>query len=100
MGPGARAPTGRTDIPRATKYLSSQFGFLFSEGDTRENLAALFKYFAFLVLMITVYAVLFHVIMGRVEGRHPSRTFSSMVVTPPGRANSDCACLEEVTSHD
>jgi Trk K+ transport system NAD-binding subunit len=54
------------------KYLSSQFGFLFSEGETRENLAALLKYFAFLVLMITVYAVLFHVIMGRIEGQQHS----------------------------
>jgi Trk K+ transport system NAD-binding subunit len=54
------------------KYLSSQFGFLFSEGETRENLAALFKYLAFLVVMITVYAVLFHVIMGGVEGQQHS----------------------------
>jgi hypothetical protein len=54
------------------KYLSSQFAFLFTEGETRENLAALLKYFAFLVLMITVYAVLFHVIMGSVEGRQHS----------------------------
>jgi voltage-gated potassium channel len=54
------------------KYISSQFGFLFSEGETRENLAALLKYFAFLVLMIAVYAVLFHVIMGRIEDQQHS----------------------------
>jgi Trk K+ transport system NAD-binding subunit len=54
------------------KYLSSQFGFIFSEGETRENLAALLKYFGFLVLMVTVYAVLFHVIMNRVEGQEHS----------------------------
>src|SRR5687767_653334 len=54
------------------KYLSSQIGFLFSEGETRENLGALLKYFAFLVLMITVYAVFFHVIMGGVEGEEHS----------------------------
>ena len=54
------------------KYLSSQIGFLFSEGETRENLTALLKYFAFLLVMITVYAVLFHVIMGSVEGKEHS----------------------------
>jgi hypothetical protein len=66
------ADGGRTDIRRAMKYVSSQFGFLFSEGETQENLAALLKYFAFLVLMITVYAVLFHLIMSQVEGRQHS----------------------------
>jgi Trk K+ transport system NAD-binding subunit len=54
------------------KYLASQIGFLFSEGESRENLTALFKYFAFLVAMITVYAVIFHVIMGSVEGKEHS----------------------------
>jgi hypothetical protein len=54
------------------KYLSSQIGFLFSEGETRENLTALLKYFGFLIVMITVYAVLFHVIMGSVEGQQHS----------------------------
>ena len=42
------------------KYVSSQFGFLFAAGETRANLTALLKYFGFLVLMVTVYAVLFH----------------------------------------
>jgi hypothetical protein len=55
-----------TNIRQAMKFLSSQLGFLLTEGETRENLAALLKYFAFLVVMITVYAVLFHVIMGRI----------------------------------
>ena len=54
------------------KYLSSQVGFIVSEGETRENLAALLKYFAFLVFMVAVYAVLFHVIMNRVEGQEHS----------------------------
>jgi Trk K+ transport system NAD-binding subunit len=54
------------------KFLASQIGFLFSEGETRENLTALFKYFGFLIVMITVYAVLFHVIMGGVEGQQHS----------------------------
>ena len=54
------------------KYLSSQFGFLFAEGETRTNLAALLKYFTFLVLLVTAYAVLFHLIMGRIEGQQHS----------------------------
>jgi Trk K+ transport system NAD-binding subunit len=54
------------------KYLSSQFGFLFAPGETRANLTALLKYFGFLVAMIGVYAVLFHLIMWRVEGQQHS----------------------------
>ena len=54
------------------KYLSSQLGFLFAEGETRANLAALLKYFTFLVLLVTAYAVLFHLIMGRIEGQQHS----------------------------
>jgi len=54
------------------KYLSSQFGFLFTEGDTRTNLAALLKYFAFLAVLITAYAIVFHLIMGRAEGQQHS----------------------------
>src|SRR5688572_27993186 len=54
------------------KYLSSQFGLLFAAGETRTNLAALLKYFAFLVAMITGYAVVFHLIMGSVEGQQHS----------------------------
>ena len=54
------------------KYLSSQFGFLFSAGETRTNLKALFKYFFFLIVLITAFAVLFHLIMGGVEGQQHS----------------------------
>lgn len=49
------------------KYLPSQFAFLFSDGDTRANIGALLRYLLFLVGLITVYAVLFHVIMAQVE---------------------------------
>ncbi len=54
------------------KYLSSQFGFLFTAGETRTNLKALLNYFVFLIVMVTAYAVLFHLIMGRVEGQQHS----------------------------
>ena len=54
------------------KYLSSQFSVLFPEGETRTNLAALLRYLLFLVLLVSVYAVLFHVIMVRIEGQQHS----------------------------
>ncbi len=54
------------------KYLSSQFSVLFPEGETRTNLAALLKYLLFLVLLISFYAVIFHVIMVRIEGQQHS----------------------------
>jgi Trk K+ transport system NAD-binding subunit len=54
------------------KYLSSEIGFLFSTGETRANLAALFKYFAFLAAMVIGYAVVFHLIMVHVEGQQHS----------------------------
>ena len=54
------------------KYLSSQFSVLFPEGETRTNLAALLKYLLFLILLISLYAVVFHVIMIRIEGQQHS----------------------------
>src|SRR5688572_27638670 len=54
------------------KYLSSQFSVLFPEGEPRTNLAALLRYLIFLALLVTMYAVLFHVIMVRIEGQQHS----------------------------
>jgi voltage-gated potassium channel len=54
------------------KYLSSQFGLLMAAGETRTNLATLLKYFGFLLVMVTVYAVIFHLIMGGIEGQQHS----------------------------
>lgn len=54
------------------KYLASQFSVLFPTGETRTNLAALVKYFVFLVVLVSAYAVLFHVIMARIEGQQHS----------------------------
>jgi Trk K+ transport system NAD-binding subunit len=53
------------------KFLSSQFGFLFSSGETRVNLQALLKYLAFLAILVVVYAVIFHLIMN-FEGQQHS----------------------------
>ena len=54
------------------KYLASQLGYLFAAGETRANLAALLKYFAFLLLLVTVFAVIFQLIMLSVEGQQHS----------------------------
>jgi Trk K+ transport system NAD-binding subunit len=54
------------------KYLASQLGYLFAAGETRANLAALLKYIAFLFLLVTVFAVIFHMIMLSVEGQQHS----------------------------
>ena len=54
------------------KYLSSQLGYMFAAGETRANLRALLKYFAFLLLLITAFAVIFHLIMVRYEGQQHS----------------------------
>src|SRR5688572_28218038 len=50
------------------KFLLSQLAFLTSEPEARANLGALAKYFAFLIALVAVYAVLFHVIKLQVEG--------------------------------
>ena len=50
------------------KFLISQLAFLTSEPEARANLRALAKYFAFLVALVAVYTVLFHVIKLQVEG--------------------------------
>jgi voltage-gated potassium channel len=49
------------------KFLLSQLAYLTSERDARANLRALAKYFAFLAVLVTAYAILFHVIKLRVE---------------------------------
>ncbi|HVL69365.1 MAG TPA: NAD-binding protein [Vicinamibacterales bacterium] len=49
------------------KFLLSQLAYLTSERDARANLRALAKYFAFLALLVTAYAFLFHVIKLQVE---------------------------------
>jgi voltage-gated potassium channel len=49
------------------KFLLSQLAYLTSQRDARANLRALAKYFAFLAVLVTAYAFLFHVIKLRVE---------------------------------
>lgn len=54
------------------KYLPSQIAFFFTDREARTNLRGLFQYIAFLVAMVAVYTVLFHVIMVEVEGQQHS----------------------------
>lgn len=49
------------------KFLSSQFAYLLVDREARGNLRALAQYLAFLAALITLYAVLFHVIKLNVE---------------------------------
>jgi voltage-gated potassium channel len=54
------------------KYLPAQIAALLTVAEDRRNLATLLKYVAFLLGVIALYSVLFHVIMLHVEGRDHS----------------------------
>ena len=54
------------------KFSSSQFAYLIGNREARGNLRALVKYVLTLVALITLYAVVFHVIKVRVEGEQHS----------------------------
>ena len=49
------------------KFLPSQLAYLTADREARGNLRALARYLAFLVVLVTMYAVLFHVIKQTVE---------------------------------
>jgi voltage-gated potassium channel len=54
------------------KFSSSQLAYLIGNREARANLGALLKYVLTLVALITLYAVVFHVIKVRVEGEQHS----------------------------
>lgn len=54
------------------KFLISQVTYLVTDREQRANLRALLQYLAFLLLLVTLYAILFHIIKGRVEGEEHS----------------------------
>ena len=54
------------------KFLPSQLAYLFTRGESRANLRALARYLGFLGLLVLFFAVIFHVIMQRVEGQEHS----------------------------
>ena len=54
------------------KFTSSQLAYLLGNREARGNLRALLKYVLTLLAVITLYAVVFHVIKGQVEGEEHS----------------------------
>lgn len=54
------------------KFLSGHLGYALGDEHLRRNVAGLLKYIAFLLAVITVYSVLFHVIMEQAEGQQHS----------------------------
>lgn len=54
------------------KFSSSQLAYLMAHRETRANLRALVKYLLLMLALITLYAVLFHVIKIRYEGEQHS----------------------------
>jgi len=54
------------------KFSSSQLAYLIRNREARGNLRTLLKYLLTLLAIITLYAVLFHIIKGRVEGEQHS----------------------------
>ena len=54
------------------KFIISQLSYFVHEREVRRNLGALLKYLAFVLGVITVYSVLFHLIMLNVEGEQHS----------------------------
>jgi Trk K+ transport system NAD-binding subunit len=54
------------------KLLSTQLSYFFNQGVVRQNLRALIKFLLFLILVILLFAVVFHWIMARVEGERHS----------------------------
>jgi len=54
------------------KFLPSQLAYLTTDREARANLRALVKYLGFLVVLVAVYAVIFHVIKLEVEDEQHS----------------------------
>ncbi len=54
------------------KLFSSQFSYIFSEGEMRRNIFALLRYLAFLFAIILIYSLIFQLIMVGVEGQSHS----------------------------
>ncbi|MGH9346068.1 MAG: potassium channel family protein [Vicinamibacterales bacterium] len=54
------------------KFIPSQLAFVFTDREARANVGALLKYLLFLGLLVTAYAVAFHLIKQNVEGEQHS----------------------------
>ena len=54
------------------KFTSSQLAYLTGDREARGNLRSLLKYILTLVALITIYAIIFHIIKGSIEGEQHS----------------------------
>lgn len=54
------------------KFIGSQLGYYLRDKDFKRNSKVLLKYLAILGIVVTIYSVLFHIIMAQVEGQEHS----------------------------
>ncbi len=54
------------------KFISTQLSYFFSDNQVRRNVRALLKYLAFVVVVVVIYAEVFHLIMEHKEGQDHS----------------------------
>lgn len=54
------------------KLVSTQLAYFLNDNQVKHNVRALLKYVAFVVLVMVIFAVIFHVIMEQVEGEYHS----------------------------
>ena len=54
------------------KLVSTQISYFFSDRQVQRNVRALLKYVAFVLLVMAIFAVIFHIIMEQVEGQQHS----------------------------
>lgn len=54
------------------KFVSTQLSYFFSDNKVRRNVRALLKYVAFVMVVVVIFAELFHLIMVHVEGQNHS----------------------------
>src|SRR5690606_30096380 len=54
--------------PLRMKLVTPQLAYFFSDRQARRNVRSLLKYLAFVVAIVIVFAVIFHIIMVEVEG--------------------------------
>ena len=75
------------------KFITSQLAYLTTDREARANLRALVKYLGFLVALVAVYAVMFHVIKLEVEHeRHSWVTGFYWACDEAGAAWHEGAC--------
>ncbi|MEQ9617604.1 MAG: NAD-binding protein [Deltaproteobacteria bacterium] len=54
------------------KFLSTQLSYFLTDRQVKRNVRALLKYLAFLIVVVAVYSIIFHLIMLHIEGKNYS----------------------------